>query len=420
MAVQVINRLTGGDAVKGDMSSGAGMAAEDLSKDREFLLETTTGLDPLTDFLAEHYLSEYIPGGGSKIKFVTGRSGSGKSHFLALMERKAEKRDFLVVSFSARELWLHDFREIYLEILRQCDIERVLAGCADRIIREMGYDPEQIEKGKNFMDFLSERGEADPISRGEIRGLLRYYFTKNPLLDNNFACCCSLLTGGILGHPVLEAANRDLLLAFLHGDRSVKLAQLRALGLSPSRITKYNSRHLLRSLAQVVHLGGWSGITVFIDDLEMLMNRAAGSAMRYTKLRRNDAYESIRQLIDDIDNMQYIMFFFGFDRELLDDENVGMKTYQALWLRIQNEIVSTRFNKFADILDLDRYAQEYYTEEVLEEMSRKMAAALEKRGIPARALGREETAELTERARFGGIGLPYLLSHAVVCRGEDD
>ena len=150
------------------------------------------------------------------------------------------------------------------------------------------------------------------------------------------------------------------------------------------------------------------------------MNRAAGSAMRYTKLCRNDAYESIRQLIDDIDNMQYIMFFFGFDRELLDDENVGMKTYQALWLRIQNEIVSTRFNKFADILDLDRYAQEYYTEEVLAEMSRKMADALEKRGIPARALGREETAELTERARFGGIGLPYLVSHAVVCRGEDD
>ena len=353
------------------------------------------------------------------MKFVTGRRGSGKTHFLQYMMGKALENGFLTVSFSAREVWLHDFKEIYLEILRQCDIERIMEGCARQIITEMGYDPSQIEEGKNFMDHLSERGEADPISRGEIRGLLRKYFTKNPLLDNNFACCCSLLTGGILGHPVLEASNRELILAFLHGDKTVKLAQLRALGLSPSRITKYNARHLLRSLAQVAHMGGWSGITVFIDDLEILMNRSAGSVMRYTKLRRNDAYESIRQLIDDIDNMQHIMFLFGADRSLMDDENVGMKTYQALWLRIQNEIVSARFNKFADILDLDRYAQEFYSGEVLEEMSRKMAEALKAGGIRARALDQEEITELTERARFGGIGLPYLVGHAVTFGMEE-
>ena len=394
-------------------------ALAELPRDREFLTGTTTGLSSLTDFVTEHYLCDYIARGGSKMKFVTGRSGSGKTHFLQYMMGKALENGFLTVSFSARDVWLHDFKEIYLEILRQCDIERIMEGCARQIITEMGYDPSQIEEGKNFMDHLSERGEADPISRGEIRGLLRKYFTKNPLLDNNFACCCSLLAGGILGHPVLESSSRELILAFLHGDKTVKLAQLRALGLSPSRITKYNARHLLRSLAQVAHMGGWSGITVFIDDLEILMNRSAGSAMRYTKLRRNDAYESIRQLIDDIDNMQHIMFLFGADRSLMDDENVGMKTYQALWLRIQNEIVSARFNRFADILDLDRYAQEFYSGEVLEEMSRKMAEALEARGIRARALGQEEISELIERARFGGIGLPYLVGHAVTFGMEE-
>lgn len=395
-------------------------AVADLPKDIEFLTETTTGLSPLTDFVTEHYLCDYIVRGGSKMKFVTGRRGSGKTHFLQYMMGKALENGFLTVSFSAREVWLHDFKEIYLEILRQCDIERIMEGCARQIITEMGYDPSQIEEGKNFMDHLSERGEADPISRGEIRGLLRKYFTKNPMLDNNFASCCSLLTGGILGHPVLEASSKEMILAFLHGDKTIKLAQLRALGLSPSRITKFNARHLLRSLAQVVHLGGWSGVMIFIDDLEMLMNRAAGSAMRYTKLRRNDAYESIRQLIDDIDNMQYIMFLFGADRSLMDDENVGMKTYQALWLRVQNEIVSTRFNKFSDILDMDRYAQEFYTEEVLAEMSGKMARALADRGVQAKALEAEEIPELTERARFGGIGLPYLVRHAVTSGLEED
>ena len=52
-------------------------------------------------------------------------------------------------------------------------------------------------------------------------------------------------------------------------------------------------------------------------------------------------------------------------------------------------------------------------------MSRKMAEALEARGIRARALGQEEISELIERARFGGIGLPYLVGHAVTFGMEE-
>ena len=48
-----------------------------------------------------------------------------------------------------------------------------------------------------------------------------------------------------------------------------------------------------------------------------------------------------------------------------------------------------------------------------------MAEALEARGIRARALGQEEISELIERARFGGIGLPYLVGHAVTFGMEE-
>ena len=116
-------------------------ALAELPRDREFLTGTTTGLSSLTDFVTEHYLCDYITRGGSKMKFVTGRSGSGKTHFLRSMMDRALENGFLAVSFSARDVWLHDFKEIYLEILRQCDIERIMEGCARQIITEMGYDP---------------------------------------------------------------------------------------------------------------------------------------------------------------------------------------------------------------------------------------------------------------------------------------
>lgn len=377
----------------------------------------SVGMDSLVQFLDKQYLEEYIPKSGSKIKFVTGRLGSGKTHMAERFLTGAAGRNYMTVSFSARDIWLNDFREIYLEILRQCDIEHILEKCADQIIRELNFNPENIREGQNLMDYLSEHGEADPLIRGEIRGWLRSYFTRNPRLDHNFACACSLLTGGILGHPVLEESSRDLLLAFLQGDKTVKLSQLRALGLSPSRVTKYNARNLLRSLAEVIHKAGYSGLVVVIDDMEILLNRASGEVRRYTKLRREDTYESIRQLIDDIDNMQYIMFLLCFDRELMDNDNYGMKSYQALWMRIQNEVISPRFNHFADIIDMDRYADEFYTEDVLKEMSDQVAQSLIKRGQAARALNRDEILELYDRARFGGVGLPLLVYRTVAQKG---
>jgi len=380
----------------------------------------TTGLESLTDFLGDQYLREYIPLGGSKIKFATGRPGCGKTHFTQVMLEQAKALGYLTVSFSAREVWLHDFREIYLQILNQCDIERVLRDCAEQITRELGYDPAQIGEGRKLMDHLSERGEGDAISKGEIRNTLRRFFTRNPMLDSCFAACCSLLTGDLLGHPTLEPASRELILAFMHGDKTVRLAQLRALGLSPNSVTRYNARHLLRSLAEVIHLGGHPGLLIVIDDMEALLNRAQSEVIRYTKLRREDTYESIRQLIDDIDSMRYTMFLMAFDRSLMDDENCGMKSYQALWMRIQSEVVSTRFNRFADIIDLDRYADEYYTAPVLVEMSEKLADALAAAGHAVNPLTQAQAEDIIDRGQYGGLGLPYLVNRQLLEGGAQN
>ncbi len=385
----------------------------------EALMELTTGLESLTDFLQEHYLQSYISRGGSKIKFVTGRPGSGKTHFARYLAECAASMGYLTVFFSAREVWLHDFREVYLEILRQCDVERVLNGCASQIIRELGYNPADIAPGQSFMAFLSERGEGDALSRGEIRTSLRRFFSKNPRLDNCFAACCSLLTGGILGHPILEKASRDLILAYMNGDKTVKLSQMRALGISPSGITRYNARHLLRSLSELVQLGGWQGLFVVIDDLETLLQHSPESAIRYTRLRREDTYESIRQLIDDIDSMRYLFFLLCFDRELMDNDNYGLKSYQALWMRIQNEVVSTRFNRFSDIIDLDRYADAVCDEASLCLMSERLAGLLRRGGMAGAAPISPETVQsILERSQYGALGLPYLVNRSVVEGGE--
>lgn len=367
------------------------------------------GISFLTDFWEEKYLQEYIRDGGSKIKFVTGRKGSGKTYFLQTMIALAKKHDYKTVQFSARDIWMHDFREIYIEIFHQCDIMDCLEAAGRRLIAEMGYDWQEIPEGMRFIDYLSQNGMGDALTKREIRMQLKQLFLDNPLLDNNFALACSMLTGSILGYPVLEEQNRNLLLSWLEGDRTVKLSQLRAIGFYPSRITRYNARHMLRSLAEVIRMGGRSGLFIAIDDLEILISRSSLEPIHYTKMKREDTYENIRQLIDDIDSMKNILFVYAFDRALIDDENAGLKSYQALWMRIQNEIVGERFNRFADMVDMDRLAAQEYTPEVIVSMSRELS----ERQRDMTPLDTEQAEEILRQARTGASGIPQLICSAM-------
>ncbi len=365
----------------------------------------------LTEFWREKYLQEYIRDGGSKIKFITGKPGSGKTWFLNRMAELAETENFRVARISAREIWMHDLREVYIEIFSQCDILECLEAVSHHLIREMGFDATEIPQGMKFIDYLSQNGMGDAITKREIRAQLKQMFLDNPMLDNNFALACSMLTGSILGYPVLEEQNRELLMDWLGGDRTIKMAQLRALGFYPSRITRYNARHMLRSLSEVIRMGGYSGLFVAVDDLEILISRSSLEQLHYTKMKREDTYESIRQLIDDIDSMKNIIFLYAFDRKLIDEENTGLKSYQALWMRIQNEIVGEWFNRYTDMVDLDRLAVQEYTEEVILSISANMAR--KQQSMPIMPLGLPAAREILRQSRQAAVGIPELIRQAM-------
>ena len=273
-----------------------------------------------------------------------------------------------------------------------------------------------IPNNLKFLDYLSSKGALNPLMRRAIYDELKTMFLDNPLLDNNFAIACSLLTGNILGFPSLEDANKELLLGWLNGDPLVRPTSLRALGLSCNKISKLNARHMLRSLVRIICLAGYSGLLVCIDDLDILQNKSGLEEIHYTKMRRDDTFESIRQLIDDIDSLSNTMFVFGFEQELLHDERSGLKSYQALWMRIQNEINTTRFNKFADIINLDDFVLQEYSANDLVNLSKEIAINESNKESRA-SISYEEANKLLEKARFSNNGIIELILETL--KGEN-
>ena len=105
------------------------------------------------------------------------------------------------------------------------------------------------------------------------------------------------------------------------------------------------------------------------------------------------------------------MFVYAFDRELIDNENAGLKSYQALWMRIQNEIVGERFNRFSDMVDLDRLALQEYTPDVIISISESLASL--QNNLSLAPLTKESALEIASQARTGAVGIPQLIQIAM-------
>ncbi|MGH4038240.1 MAG: BREX system ATP-binding domain-containing protein [Sphaerochaeta sp.] len=388
-----------------------------IERDAQYLnskLSSTSGVEFITDFWEKHYLKEYIKAGGSKIKFITGSKGSGKSYLLNLFTQLSKNNGYLTVSFSANEVPLNDFKFIFLEILEKCNLDDLMYKCSIKIIEEMGYDSTEINQDESFIDYLASLGKNDALERGEIRNQLRKLFKENPRMDNNFSIACALLCGGILGQPFLEDYNKELIMSWLTNEKGFRLTSLRKLGMSPARINKFNARQMLQSLSELVMLSGYSGLIVTIDDLDVIVDRSSLAPIHYTKMKREDTYESIRQLIDDIDNFKNIMFLFGCSKDLIDNEKMGMKSYQALWMRIQNEVGNDKINKFSDIIDMNEIARQVYTPDLLISMSKHFSQQILNKEIEPTVITKETAIKLIEKSNSGGISIPLLVKNATL------
>lgn len=406
--------------MENDVNQAISLLRRGMAPDNsELLQELSVGIDFILDFWKDNYLASYISLGGSKIKFITGRNGSGKTHFLQLLSVEADKMKYIPITLSAKEVWLHDFKEIYTTVLKEINFLERLKHIGYEVVRQLGYDPLEIPDGMTFVDYLSSIKALGPVTKREIRQQLELMFLSNPLLDNNFAFACSLLVGGILGHPVLEEPNKNLLLLWLEGSREAHLSSIRRLGLSPNKINKYNARHMLRSLVEICKMAGYNGVVITIDDMDILVSKDNTENIHYTRMKREDAYESIRELIDEIDTLKNVMFVFSFDSKLIDDDTNGLKSYQALWMRIQNEVESNRFNRFTDIVDLDKLIEEVYTPEVLIEMSTRLANAINRLDRGAVPITLNIAQELHAKAQYGKVSLPRQVNFSTLQEGVE-
>ena len=385
-----------------------------VPSDTEVLRNLTVGIDKISRFYARQYFTSFINDGGSAVRFVTGKHGCGKSHLLALLKAEAADAGYYCFSGSADEILLSDCTELYKSIINNANINGIIERVTQGLLKDLGFAEYDFSNNKTIIDQMSERGELDNITRAEIRTLIRKKLLNTPNIDNNFGLCCSMLISNKIGLIELEEQSITCLYGWLQVKQGFTLSQFKSEGLLPYRINKLNARMMIRSFAELIKMAEYAGLYISIDNLDAVLSKDSLSAVHYTKMRRDDAYESIRQIIDDTEKSRFVFFVFGFNRDLIDNERAGFSSYQALWMRMQNEISSSRLNYFQSLIDLDKANSQLLTADSLVELSQKIAGLTGDCNIRSHKITTEEAKEMIEKAKFGSHSLPFLVNKATI------
>lgn len=321
------------------------------------------------NFWRDYYLDDYIAAGGSKVKFLIGKPGSGKTHALLLMLEEARRLGYVTFYADARRMRLNKFDSLYQAVLDGVDVDDMVTSYCHTVVESLGYQAGQLAPGQDFFSWAQAQGRAADSLRREIQEKLDTLY-QDRRINRSFALAFTQLCAHHLGSRRLAEEQQDVLREWLKG-RSLPARVLKPLKIF-TRIDKYNARHMMASFLYLLRLCGRRGLCAAVDDLSALLERGPEGRALYGRSARNEVYESLRQLVDDFAGFEGAFFVFAGRTELLHDEKSGFKSYEALWMRVQNEVAGTRPNKFADLFSQDQLVKEFFTAETCLALQRRL------------------------------------------------
>lgn len=300
----------------------------------EYVSFFTVGRQNWLRFVEED-LNQFIAEGGTKVRFVNGDYGDGKTHFMSVIRQLALQNQF-AASFVVltREIPIHKFEQIYQEIVTQ--LQGNFKGIGIRALLKHWVDGQtQLQiNHETLLQQLSETSKMDLNFAHALIGLLQPHV--------------SLVKTGQGAQNLQEVSEepldpKELLYQWFEGKKVPKkdLARFNIF----ETLNKSNSKHFLQSFIALLKLTGHKGLVLLLDELETVL--AQGTSVR------NAAYENIRLLMDNAEQTEYLHLFFSLIPDVLLAEK-GFKSYDALWSRIRTVGNSEGLNYRGTLIDLHK------------------------------------------------------------------
>ncbi len=312
-------------------------------------------IDDYADFLESEYLRSYVHDGGAAVKFVVAPDDETADRFSEVVRARAEGAGYMPATVDAATTRMHMIDEVFFDVARQIDWDGLATAAVRRALAETshpvsdGSDDVSVEAvaahhavdagelGRDVNRQLQQDVHRDYAMVGEFRtAMLRL-------------CQAQLRTGQVTDTE--HAAVLDWLTGELRQISLLRSAMIFR------RIGRHNGRQMLFSLSHWLSVNGRFGLVLELDARRLGFARRPRPEERhgvyYTRAALLDAYELLRQLVDNTDELANCCAVVVAGPEFLTDANRGIDAYQALKLRVHDEVRDrNRDNPYSSLVRL--------------------------------------------------------------------
>ncbi|MFI5353927.1 MAG: BREX system ATP-binding domain-containing protein, partial [Candidatus Binatales bacterium] len=281
------------------------------------------------------YLRRYTPSGGSSIKFIVG-DPAVSSDLRDRLSSYARDNGFLSVAIDGAAVRLHMVQEVFFAVARAVDWERLAQERLEAAFKELRYTWPKPGSRVPLSEMSAANGVAETLLLNNVDQWLSKRVMHDAAMTSDFREAMTYLCRQRL-EPEVSVASLPIL-EWLRGElRAIGAVRPVPIG---AKITRHKARSMLRSLCHWLALGGHPGIVMTMD-LSWLAERAASPAgIRYTPSSILDAFEVLRQLIDETDRLEGVFLVVTAPPALVDGDDVRrtIGQYPALKGRVSIDV----------------------------------------------------------------------------------
>jgi hypothetical protein len=307
------------------------------------------------EIITSDYIQTYVKAGASAVKFVVAAESETRMSLRQSLRRVAETNGFQAFDLDGSLTKLHFIHFLFQEIARQIDWDAL----ADDYLKLCLTGLNLSVIPTTFPADLDQLAEANGTSRdslaNRLSSSLRADLVEDYAMSHEFRMAMLHLCLGRIdrkGAPV--SAHRPTIVRWLRGDVQ-QISTLKDAKVF-EKVGRNNARHILVSVAHLLRKIGRNGTLICLDISRYLASnrfetRTAG--YYYTPASVVDLYEMLRQFVDDQGSMEGVFIVVFATPQLLSDSYRGVNRYQALKMRILDDVrVQSRQNLLAPLVSL--------------------------------------------------------------------
>ena len=300
---------------------------------------------PLHDWLEvmeSEYLSTFIPNGGASVKFAVA-SDELKADLHAAVQEECEKKGMLLVSLDAASRRAHMPQDLFHGLASSVDWRVAARRMILKLARERVYRTEGIDPLSD-VNVFSSIAEANGLELQSILAYMRPHIQERVFRESRMARDFRVA----MSHLCELENTRDgeqygglPIIDWLTGSNT-RISSVRPFSIYTS-INRTTARHFFESALFWIHLVGYPGTIILLDNSRVTLGRNPRDGLRYyTRAMVLEHYELLREFVDTTDRLTPTLLVVVTSNDFLEEEagsrNRGFGIYQALMTRVIDDV----------------------------------------------------------------------------------